>query len=164
MKNNRLDRKSPFVFFLIVILVLALSLALYFQEPSSRPNQSEPNVPQVKITDFSVNDYWRPIGGLIVGYDFNLSIQNAGASNVSGLVLNITVTINDTSVPYSTYFKGTYENNTLIEPLAVGEVRACDGVLMTNLGSGTPFIVHSNGTSIKASVLLNGAVLDERES
>ncbi len=158
------NRKSPYVFVLVVILVLAFGVALYFEQ-SINHNVTQPTQAQVKIASFSVDTQWGALAGLTMGCKFNLTIQNVGAGNLSGLMLNITVSINGTKIPYGTYFDGTYENNTLIEPLAPGEVKVCDGVIMFNLGTGTPmFAVHSNDTSVKASVSLDGVILFERES
>ncbi len=160
MKSYNL--KVVYALILAVILIIAASVTLYLQENKNSTNQPPEGRVDVKITDFSVDDNWGALAGVTFGCGFNLTIENMENNSINDLTLKLTITQNGIEEQYGTYFKGTYENNSLKEPLSAGEVRACDGVIMTTIGSGPRiFNVHSNETSIVASVILNGTVLDE---
>lgn len=95
-------------------------------------NQVNGATNQVKITDISINARWgNPVG---VTYDrwFNVTVENRGMTNVSGLVLDVKL------VNYSGFDFGigcpepTYEGNF---SLAAGEVRIFQGFILAPLNS-----------------------------
>ena len=70
-----------------------------------------------------------PVGGLIVIWRFNLTVENKGVDNVTGLMLDVKVFYNGTEVQVGNYFSGTFENGTIIESLKACEVRESQELL-----------------------------------
>ena len=155
-----LNKKTVFVF-IAIILIIAIPISLYLQ--TSEKNNIESTEPNVKITDFVVDNQWWYLGGLVFDRSFNLTIENKGADNVTGLELKVKVYSNNSEVQVGNYFSGAYENGTITEPLGAYEVREFKGTLMTVVGDEAYRLdFASNETSIIAMVLLNNTVLDER--
>ena len=155
-----MNKKTVFVF-IIILLIVAISISLYFQ--TIKKNNIELSEPNVKITDFVVDNQWYYLGGVTFDCSFNLTIENKGADNVTDLELKVKVYANNSEVHVGNYFFGAYENGTIAEPLGAYEVREFKGTIMTAVGEeayGLDFA--SNETSIIAMVLLNNTVLDER--
>ena len=138
----------------MIVLIVAIPIFLYFQ--TSEKNNIEPSEPNVKITDFVVDNQWGNLGGMSFNCLFNITLENRGLDNVTGLVLKVKVS-NYTESEVGNYFFGTYENGTIKEPLRAGEVREFKGTLMSHLPF--PDIKPNN---VVAIVLLNNTVLDER--
>jgi hypothetical protein len=155
-----LNKKTVFVF-IMIILIVAIPISLYFQ--TTEKNNIEPSEPNVKITDFVVDNQWNYLGGLVFDRSFKLTIENKGADNVTDLQLKVRIYSNNSEVQVGNYFFGTYENGTITQPLGAYEVREFKGTLMTIVGEEAYRLdFASNETSIIAMVLLNNTVLDER--
>ena len=120
MANSRTRKKSVYI---LISIGLILTILTGFFILLSQENYFS----AIKITNFSVNDEMSPVGGLIVIWRFNLTIENKGVENVTGLMLDVKVFYNGTEVQVGNYFSGTFENGTIIEPLKAGEVREVIG-------------------------------------
>jgi hypothetical protein len=113
----------------VVIAIIAVSISLYLQTSEKKNLEPlEPSEPTVKITDFAVDNQWGYLGGWTFNCLFNITLENRGLDNVTGLVLKVKVS-NYTESEVGNYFFGTYENGTIKEPLRAGEVREFRGTL-----------------------------------
>jgi len=148
-----LNKKTVFVFITIIVLIVAIPVSLYLQ--TSEKKNIEPSKPHVKITSFVVDNQWYYLGGVTFDCRFNITLENRGLDNVTGLVLEVKVFYNNTKFDVGNYFVGTYENGTIKEPLGAGEVREFGGTLLSK----TPLDVRPN--NVLAIVSLNNTVLDE---
>ena len=135
-----------FVFVTIIALIAAILVSLYLE-------QSEPNV---KITSFVVDNQWYYRGGVKFDCRFNITLENRGLDNLTGLVLEMQVFYNHTEYDVGNHLAGTYENGTIKEPLGAGEVRKFEGTLLSH----TPLDFRPN--NVLARVSLNNTALDER--
>jgi hypothetical protein len=150
-----LNKKTIFVFITIVVIVVAISVSIYLQ--TSEKKNIESSEPSVKITSFVVEDQWYYLGGVSFDCRFNITLENRGLDNVTGLVLEVKVFYNNTECEVGNYFVGTYENGTIKEPLEAGEVREFGGTLLSQ-----PPLPDVKPNNVVAFVLLNNTVLDER--
>jgi hypothetical protein len=150
-----LNKKTLFVFITIVVIVVAISVSIYLQ--TSEKKKIESSEPSVKITGFVVDDQWYYLGGGSFDCRFNITLENRGLDNVTGLVLEVKVFYNNTECEVGNYFVGTYENGTIKEPLEAGEVREFGGTLLSQ-----PPLPDVRPNNVVAFVLLNNTVLDER--
>jgi len=150
-----LNKKTVFVFITIIVLIVAIPVSLYLQ--TSEKKNIEPSKPHVKITSFVVDNQWNYLGGVTFDCKFNITLENRGLDNVTGLVLEVKVFYNNTEFDVGNYFVGTYENGTIKEPLGAGEVREFEGTLLSH-----PPLPDVRPNNVVAIVLLNNTVLDER--
>jgi hypothetical protein len=149
---------------LSVTIILALSGFKFFLK-DNQTNTNQDNQINVKITNFSINKQWLYLGGLTFDCKFNLTIENKGASNLTGLELKVKLFNNDSEIQVGNYFVCSSENGTIIESLQVGEVRPCDGTILCNVGDEAYRTnLSSNETTIVAQVILNNTFLDEKKS
>jgi hypothetical protein len=147
---------------LSVTIILALFGVKFFLK-DNQTNTNQDNQINVEITNFSINKQWLYLGGLTFDCKFNLTIENKGTSNITGLELKVKLFNNDSEIQVGNYFVCASENDTIIESLHVGEVRSCDGTILCNVGD-TAYQTNlaSNETSIIAQVIFNNAILDEK--
>ncbi|NLF87239.1 hypothetical protein GX563_00285 [Candidatus Bathyarchaeota archaeon] len=150
---------------LAILLVIIIGATLVIiNANSTQTNQDDQQA--VKITNFSMVDkQWFYLGGLTFSCNFNLTIENNGVSNITGLELKVKLFSNGNEVQVGNYFDNADENGTITEPLHVGEVRSCNGTILCNVGDrayGTN--LTSNQTTVVAQVILNGNILDEKRS
>jgi hypothetical protein len=142
----------------VVVAIIAVSISLYLQTSEKKNLEPlEPSEPTVKITDFAVDNQWGYLGGWTFNCLFNITLENRGLDNVTGLVLEVKVFYNNTECEVGNYFVGTYENGTIKEPLEAGEVREFGGTLLSQ-----PPLPDVKPNNVVAFVLLNNTVLDER--
>ena len=144
-------KRSIIALSLITIIVLSAAAWFIHNQLQKLPNP----LLNVKITNFAVDDQWNYLGGVSFDCRFNITLENRGLGNVTGLVLKVKVS-NYTEFDVGNYFFDAYENGTIKEPLRTGEVRAFEGKLLSH----TPLDVRAN--NVVAIVLLDNTVLDER--
>ena len=144
-------KRSIIALSLITIIVLSAA-AWFIHNQLQKP--LNPSL-KVKITNFAVDDQWNYLSGVSFDCRFNLTLENIGLDNVTGLVLKVKV-FNYTEVDVGNYFFDAYENGTIKEPLRAGEIRDFEGKLLSH----TPLDVRAN--NVVAIVLLDNTVLDER--
>ena len=149
-----MNKKTIFVFITIVVIVVAISVSIYLQ--TSEKKNIESSEPSVKITSFVVDDQWYYLGGVSFDCRFNITLENRGLENVTGLVLKVKVS-NYTEFEVGNYFFETYENGAIKEPLRAGEVREFKGTLLSH-----PPCPDIKPNNVVAIVLLNNTILDER--
>jgi hypothetical protein len=165
LRKRRLGKRIVFV--VAVVLVVGLLGAVFgvmFLGSNDGSDETKTVPPDVKITDFHLTSWWSCIGGLVMTSNFNLTLENSGAVNVSGLVLRVKMFHDGSEVPVGNYFDGVDENGTIIMPLGVGEARTVEGLLGSNVGDEAYRSLGLNGTVLVASVVWNGSVLDQRTS
>ncbi len=104
----------------------------------------------VEITAFSAQAYWNPVGGVLVGYPFNVTIQNIGVNDVSGVTLMVIMLIGDSDL-------GRYSKH--LDTLISGEMRVMRGEITKVLSQG----VNPDWTICVATLMLGDTVLDERK-
>jgi hypothetical protein len=150
---------------LFFVIASCIAIFAFLFQTNNTSTDSEHNQANIKITDFSINDHWAYLGGLVFDCSFNLIVENKGADNVTDLELKVKVYSNNSEVQVGNYFFGTYENGTIKQPLGAYEVREFKGVIMTTVGADAYRLnLASNETSIVAMILLNNTVLDKRPS
>jgi hypothetical protein len=141
----------------ILIAIIAVSISLYLQTSEKKNMEpKEPSEPTVKITSFVVDNQWTYLGGVTFDCRFNITLENRGLENVTGLILKVKVS-NYTEFEVGNYFFETYENGTIKEPLRAGEVREFKGTLLSH-----PPCPDIKPNNVVAIVLLNNTILDER--
>jgi hypothetical protein len=139
----------------MIVLIVAIPVSFYLQ--TSEKKSIEPSEPHVKITSFVVDNQWNYLVGVTFDCKFNITLENRGLDNVTGLVLEVKVFYNNTEFDVGNYFVGTYENGTIKESLGAGEVREFEGTLISH----TP-LPDVGPNNVVAIVLLNNTILDER--
>ncbi len=192
LKNSKATGKSVLVIVIVVLLAICVTAGFIVHQlmpitPASTPSPTASPMPiatsattpnptptainpnegkqiNVKITDFSMIDkQWWYLGGLAFDCRFNMTIENKGISNLTGLELKVKLFNNGSEVQVGNYFVCASENGTVAETLHAGEVRSCDGTIMCSGGDaayGTN--LSSNKTAIVAQVILNNNILDEK--
>lgn len=156
LANSR-ARKSVYILVSIGLIITILSgvFILLFQEN---------HFSDIKITDFSVDDEMGVVGGLVVDWRFNLTVENKGVDDVSGLMLDVKVFSNGTELQVGNFFTGTFENCTLKDPLEAGEVREVTGNIMVTVGDNAMGAMMGKKAEIVSYVILDNVVLDQREN
>jgi hypothetical protein len=139
---------------LSLITIIVLSAAAWFIH-NQLQKTLKPSL-NVKITNFAVDDQWNYLSGVSFDCRFNLTLENRGLDNVTGLVLKVKVS-NYTEVDVGNYFFDAYENGTIKEPFRAGEVRDFEGKLLSH-----PPCPDVRPNNVVAIVLLDNTVLDER--
>jgi hypothetical protein len=164
--RDRQESKKMVYALVFIGLSVTIILALFgFKFYFNQTNANQDNQINVKITNFSIDKQWLYLGGLTFDCKFNLTMENRGASNITGLELKVKLFNNGSEIQVGNYFVCASENGTIIESLHVGEVRSCDGTILCNVGDaayGTN--LSSNETTIVAQVILNSTILDEKKS
>ena len=165
-----MNKTYTYTIILIIIAVLLLAMFTFLwqtETPTNNSTQSGSNEIDIKITDFSVDNNWGPVVGLVCDCRFNLTLHNDGNVNLTGLELRVKTYVNNTEFRVGNYFDGTFENGTIQDALVAGEVREFQGTLLSTVGvegDFPPFTdMTSNGISTVAMVVLNGTVLYQRE-
>jgi hypothetical protein len=125
----------------LAILLVIIGAALVIIN-ANFTQKSQDNQPAVKITNFSMVDkQWYYLGGLTFDCKFNLTITNVGESNLTGLELKVKLFNNSSEVKVGNYFDCADESGTITEPLLVGEVRSCTGVLQCSVGDRSSLLI-----------------------
>jgi hypothetical protein len=151
------------VSFALVLVVLAAVFSVGLERQNA-PYTSGNSQPNVEITNFSVTSGWGCLGGLTMVSDFNLTVENKGTDNVTGLVLSVKMFHNGSEVQVGDYFNGTYENGTIKEPLNAGEVREFNGAIMSTVSDEAYRSLGLNDTYLAAYVTLDNNILDQQRN
>lgn len=138
-----------------MIAIIALSVATWCIHYQLQ-NHLNPSL-NVKITSFVVDGQWNYLGGVTFDRRFNITLENRGPDNITGLVLKVKVFNNNTELNVGNYFVETYENGTIKEPLGAGETKKIEGTLLSQ-----PPLPGVRPNNVVAIVSLNNTVLDER--
>jgi hypothetical protein len=158
-------KKSKFIkiiTLIILVVILLVSVFLYLQaSEKENADNEESGEPKIKITDFYFYGRTGNPVGMLFDYWFNITVENVGEDNVSGLVLKVKVFVNDSEVNYGNYFVGADENGTIKDSLGGGEVKESQGALLWVLGRDLYADFSSKDTSVIASVSLNNIVIAE---
>jgi hypothetical protein len=86
---------------LVLITVVALSVTAWFVYSQISELQNQINV---KITNFAIDKQWWYLGGVACDCRFNMTIENKGVSNVTGLELKVKLFNNGSEVQVGNYF------------------------------------------------------------
>jgi hypothetical protein len=162
LRKTRFGRRAVFVVAVVLVVGLLGGFWCYVSRSNDGSDETKTTLPDVKVTDFHLTSWWSCIGGLVMTSNFNLTLENCGAVNVSGLALRVKMFHNGIEVPVGNYFDGVDENGTIIMPLGAGEARTVEGLLGSNVGDEAYRSLGMNGTVLVASVAWNGSVLDQR--
>jgi hypothetical protein len=133
---------------LVFITILVVSFAAWVVH-SHLYVENQTN--KVKITAIEKLGGWYPIGGLLMGSEFNVTIQNSGVNSVSNL------TLTSKSVYNSTGEAIYMQDSVQIDTLQVGESREIKVWAYWNLGD------SSDAVTFITTLKLGDAVLDERK-
>ena len=158
-----MNRKIALVAIMLTIIVLVVATLLVQSLNNSANNSS--NVNNLVIKDFSINSKWGNPGGIAMVALFNLTIQNLGINNVSGLNFSVVIIVDNTSKVENVHLPESLSNFTLL----AGEVREFEGYITTDLGSledagiglGRAIGEAGDGWNYVATVKLGDEVLDE---
>lgn len=152
------------------IASLNAQIANQTSEIANLTSQVSDFLAKVRITDFNVEGGWRSFGQADYSRSFNLTIENYGLTNVTGLVLKVKMLDDGTDVAkvwhtFSYIFdNGVYDNGTIKSPLRTGEIRFYSGTMTTDL-SQIEFPGTNPVRSYEALVILkiNNSTLDEKQ-
>lgn len=147
---------------LVLIIVIALMVAslLVYSKISELESQNrelkeqlkefQEQIESVKITEFEWESGFNCIGGLVLINIANVTVQNSGAKNISGLTLTVRVVYNGSELGYSSGF---IEK---IDMLHAGESLEISRGVFSAVGN------RPNGTECISTLMWGKVVLDER--
>ena len=104
---------------LIGVLVYSLCNTLYAPQASPQANSS------AEIIDFAGDMSWSIPGGMQMNVWFNLTVKNAGSTDINGAYLSISRIGNesDSEIGFYYYYSGTIDTNGMLGVLHSGETR-----------------------------------------
>jgi heme/copper-type cytochrome/quinol oxidase subunit 2 len=147
---------------LILIIVTALSVASWLvyskinelesqnRELQEQLKELQEQIESVKITEFEWEAGFNYLGALTLLNVANITVQNNGAKNISGVTLTVRLFYNGSELGYSEGF------TEKIDILHAGESLEISGWVSSGLGN------RPNGTECISTLTWGKVVLDER--
>ena len=147
---------------LVLIIVIALTVASWLvyskiaelesqnRELQEQLKELQEQIESVKITEFEWESGFNYLGALTLVNVANVTVQNSGAKNISGVTLTVRLVYNGSELGYS---KGFTEK---IAALHAGESLEISGWVRSGLGN------RPNGTECISTLMWGKVVLDER--
>jgi hypothetical protein len=154
-----MKRKLVALVLMLVIALMVASLLVYSKiselesqnrELREQLKELQEQIESVKITQFEWESGFRCIGGLTLVNMANVTVQNNGAKNISGVTLTVRVVYNGSKLRYSSGF------TEKIDMLHSGESLEISRGVFSVVGN------RPNGTECISTLMWGEVVLDER--